>query len=142
MPKFEQFGQTKNPEEPKVSESSMESREQFGGRALQAAQEVYADEVQALEKKVSEYKSFKTFVDALIIPGGLYIIGTFLGVDIEKMTGLNISESADAAIRLSWAISMLGAGSVGLVQAHFEKKLNYLKEKFGVLSKSEDKETE
>lgn len=139
MPKFEQLG---NQEKPKSSESSVESRKEFGNRALQAAQEVYTDEVKMLEQKTSRYENLRNIGYTVALPGALYIIGKFFGVDIEKMTGLNISESTDAAIRLSWAISVLGASSASFAQMHFEKKLNYLKEKFGVLSKSEDKEIE
>ncbi len=139
MSKFEQSGGL---EMPKNSENNAESREQLGDRALQAAQEVYTDEVKTLEQKTSRYENLRNIIGYTALPGSLYIIGNFFGVDIEKMTGLNISESTDAAIRLSWAISMLGASSASLAQRHFEKKLNNLKEKFGVLSKSEGKEAE
>jgi len=140
MSKSEQFGQTKNPKESKVSEGSMELREQFGDRTLRAAQDVYADETKDLEQKISHYKSLRNFGFMVALPGSLYLIGKFFEVDIEKMTGLNISESMDATIRLSQAISMLGASGALIVEVHFEEKLKQLKEKFGVLAKPEDKE--
>lgn len=140
MSKREQFGQTKNLEKSEVLKGGVESREQFGDRVLQAAQEVYADEVQALEKKSSEYNNLKNLATVLAIPGGIYIIGKFFGLD-ETM-GLNVSDSVDASLRLSWAISMLSTGCLSFVETHFDKKLLYLKDKFGMLSKPEDKETE
>lgn len=141
MPKFEQFGQG-NTEKTGNPEDKAESREQFGDRALQAAQEVYADEIKTLETKSAVFEKLGDIGYTVAVPGSLYIIGKFFGVDIEKMTSLNISESTDSLIRLSWAISMLGASSAFFAQMHFEKKLNYLKEKFGILSKSENQETE
>lgn len=140
MSKREQFGQLENPERSKNNEGSVESREQFGDRALRAAQDVYANEVKALEEKTSKWENLKNLGYTLAVPGGLYTIGKFFGVD-EAM-GLSVSESVDAAIRLSWGTAMLGAGCATFVEMHFGTKLNHLKEKFGILSKPEDKETE
>lgn len=130
MFKFEQPGNQKTP---KSLESGVESREAFGDRALRAAQEVYAEEMQTLERKVSRYGNLKNIGFVFALPVSLYVIGKFFGVDIGQTTGLDISESTDAVIRLSWAISMLGASSASFAQIHFEKKLKHLKDKFGVL---------
>ena len=139
MSKFEQSG---NSERSKGPENSAESREQFGDRILQAAQEIYSDEVETLKHKIYRYEALRDIGYTAALSGSLYIIGKFFGVDIGKMAGLNISESTDAAIRLSWLISALGASSAYFAKMYFEKKLNYFKKKFGVLSKPESQETE
>lgn len=121
--------------ESRIANDEMESREQFGDRALQAAQEVYADELQTLEEKASYYEKLRLLAFAVGLPGALYIVGKFFGVDMEKITELNISGNTDMLIQLSWAIPMLGGSCAGFVANHFEKKLDYLKNKFGVLEK-------
>lgn len=140
MSKFEKIGQTDNQKPPESLEGGTESHEQFGDRALRAAQEVYSNEVQALDKKISFWKDAKNLGYTLALPGSLYVIGKFFGVD-EAM-GLSTTEITDRAAQLGWAIPILGASSAIFVQAHFEEKLKELKEKFGILSGPEDKEIE
>ena len=50
MTKFEQFGQADEVEIPNDPERSPESREDFGNKTLEAAQEIYEQEVENLDK--------------------------------------------------------------------------------------------
>ena len=103
--------------------------EQFGDHTLQAAQDIYANEARSLEEKASRYNWLNDIVVYLGVPGAIHMAAKIFNMD------LNVSDSADAILQLSFWGTIIGAGITNTLSYHFESKLNHLKEKFGILEK-------